>query len=273
MNMLLPDQFVRVAGAKVKIVVFDISPLREDYCFSQILLCVLRDLALDTDILIDYSDDVLNEVSLSEKRIQDALALTDADLLVFGSYVATRSNVQPMIHLVCSYGRPMQNGSILPEGIDLGQAILEGDAILQMPRHILLRDVLPVMAIESLSYQNSLAEDIFRIARFIQAIKLYKAEKFKETAQLIDSILGNLGPSEEWPGYWVPFCYLHMLGGMVQLRLGDAQRAVYTLSNALTRSTPAKMRIQRIAEQVISSLIQEETPGPAGDPEPDAEPK
>jgi len=256
MNMLLPDKFVRVTGAKVKVVVFDISPLREDYSVSQILLSVLRDLARDTDILIDYSDTVLNEVSLTEKRIQDALAITDADLLVFGSYVATRSNVQPMIHIICSYGRSMEQENVLPQGLDLNQAILEGDAVLQMPRHVLLRDILPVMAIETLSFQNSLAEDIFHMARFIQAVKLYKAGKFKETAQTIDLILDRTGPSELWPAYWVPFNYLHMLKGMVYLRIGDAQSALSTLSNALTRSTPAKMRIQRCAEAIIASLIQ-----------------
>jgi len=257
MNMLLPDKFIRVTGAKVRVVVFDISPLREDYSVSQILLSVLRDLSRDTDILIEYSDTVLNEVSLTEKRIEDALAITDADLLVFGSYVATRSNVQPMIHIICSYGRAMEQTNVLPEGLDLNQAILEGDAVLQMPRHVLLREILPVMAIETLAFQNSLAENIFHIAQFVQAVKLYKAEKFNETAQIIDAILARLGPSEQWPSYWVPFSYLHMLSGMVYLRMGDPQSAMSTLSNALSRSTPAKMRIQRCAEAIISSLIQQ----------------
>jgi hypothetical protein len=277
MNMLLPDKFVRVTGAKVKVVVFDISPLREDYSVSQILLSVLRDLSRDTDILIDYSDTVLNEVSLTEKRIEDALANTDADLLVFGSYVATRSNFQPMIHMINSYGRAMEQTNVLPEGLNLNQAILEGDAVLQMPRHILLRDILPVMAIETLAFQNSLAEDIFHIAQFIQAVKLYKAEKFKETAQIIDTILTRLGPSEQWPAYWVPFSYLAMLSGMVYLRMGDTQTAIATLSNALTRSTPAKMRIQRCAEAIISSLLQQKSgsaaPQSPATPEGDAEMK
>lgn len=253
--MLLPDKFVRVTGAKVKVVVYDINPLREDYCVSPVVLSVLRDLARDTDVHIDYSNDVLNEVSLSEKRINDALAVTDADLLVFGSYVATRSNVQPMIHIVCTYGRPMEQNNILPEGMDLNQAILEGDAVLQMPRHVLMNEVLPVMSVETLSFQNSLAEDIFHMAQFIQAVKFYKAEKFKETAQIIETILARVGPSEQWPTYWVPFSYLHMLSGMVYLRMGDSQSAVYTLSNALSRSSPAKMRIQRCAEMIISSLL------------------
>jgi hypothetical protein len=256
MNMLLPDKFSRITGAKVKVVVFDICPLREDYGVSPILLSVLRDLAQDTDIIIEHSGDILNEVSLTEKRIEDALVKTDADLLVFGSYVATRSNVQPMIHIVCTYGRSMVLSGGLPEGIDLNLAILDGDAILQMPRHVLLRDVLPVMAIETLSFQNSLAEQIFHIAEFIQAVKLYKAEKFKETAQVIDSIIGGLGSPEQWPAYWVPYNYLQMLSGLIYLRIGDAQSAVYTLSSAMARSTPAKMRIQRCAEQIISSLLQ-----------------
>lgn len=265
MNMMLPDKFVRVTGVKVKVVVYDINPLREDYSVSPIVLSVLRDLARGTDIIVEYSDDVLSEVSLSEKRIEDALAVTDADLLVFGSYVATRSNVQPMIHIVCTYGRAVESSNVLPEGMDLNQAILEGDAVLQMPRHVLLHEILPVMAIETLSFQNSLADDIFHIAQFIQALKLYKTEMFKETAQVIEGILARVGPSEQWPTYWVPFSYLHMLGGMVYLRTGDTQSAVYTLSNAISRSSPAKMRIQRCAELIISSLLQQPENDTTGD--------
>lgn len=261
MNVLLPDRFVRIQGAKVKVAIYDIVPLREDYGVAPILVSVLRDLARDTDIIIDHSDDVLNEVSLSEKRIEDALEKTDADLLIFGSYVATRSNVQPMIHLVCTYGRPMEQSATLPEGIDLQQAIQEGDAILQMPRHVLLRNVLPVMSIETLSFQNSLAEEIFHIAQFIQAVKLYKAEKFEETAQIVNGILASLGSSDQWPDYWVPFSYLTMLNGLAYLRLGNTQAAVYTLSDAIARSTPAKMRIQRSAEQIIASLLQSQENG------------
>lgn len=260
MNVLLPDQFVRIEGPKVKVVVYDIVPVREDYGVAPILLSVLRDLARGSDILIDHSDDVLSEVSLTEKRIEDALEATDADLLVFGSYIATRSNVQPMIHLLCTYGRPMEPSVALPEGMDLNQAILDGDAILQMPSHTLLRDVLPVMAVESLSFQNSLAEEIFFIAQFIQAMKLYKAEKFEETAQVIDSMLSRLRSAEQWPDYWVPLNYLHMLAGLAYLRLGNNQAAVYPLSNAISRSTPAKMRIQRVAEQILSILLQPQEP-------------
>lgn len=269
MNMLLPEKFVRVTGAKVKVVVFDIPPLREDYSVSQILLSVLRDLARDTDILIEYSSDVLNEVSLTEKRIEDALAMTDADLLVFGSYVATRSSVQPMIHLICTYGRPMEQSSGLPEGVDLNQAILDGDAILQLPRQVLLHEIMPVMEIETMSFQNSLADDVFHIARFIQAMKLYKDEKFKETIQVIDSILAQIGPSQQWPGYWVPFSYLHMLSGLAYLRMGDGQSAMYTLSNAISRSAPAKMRVQRCAETIISSLLQQASAAEAPKPPPE----
>jgi hypothetical protein len=256
MKMLLPDTFVRVTGAKVKIAVYNIYPLREDYGVATVLLSVLRDLARGTDILVEYSDDLLSEVSLTDKRIEDALEKTDADLLIFGSYVATRSNFQPMIHLICTYGRPMEPTAALPDGMDLNQAILEGDAILQMPPQILLREILPVMAVETLSFQNTLAQEIFLIAQFIQAIKLYKAEKFEETAQLVGSILARLGSPEQWPAYWVPFNYLHMLNGLAYLRLGNTQAAVYTLSEALTRSTPAKMRIQRCAEQIIAFLMQ-----------------
>jgi hypothetical protein len=256
MISFLPDQFVRVPGAKVKVAVYDIKPLREDYGVAPILLSVLRDLARDSDILIEYCDELLNEVTLSDQRIEDALRKTDADLLVFGSYVATRSNLQPMIHLVCTYGRPMGHTAALPEGMDLNQAIVEGDAILQIPRHTLKRDVLPVMAIETLSFQNALAEDIFHIAQFIQAMKLYKDEKFEETARVIETILVRLGSHELWPDYWVPFSYLHMLGGLAYLRLGNSQAAVYTLSNAIARSTPAKMRVQRSAEQILASLLQ-----------------
>jgi hypothetical protein len=255
MISFLPDQFVRVSGAKVKVAVYAINPLREDYGVSSILLSVLRDLARDSDILIDYRDELLNEVTLTDQRIEDALIKTDADLLVFGSYVASRSNVQPMIHLVCTYGRPMGHTAALPEGMDLNQAMLEGDAILQIPRHVLKRDVLPVMAIETLSFQNALAEDIFHIARFIQAMKLYKDEKFEETARLIETILVRLGSHDRWPDYWVPFNYLHMLGGLAYLRLGNTQAAVYTLSHAIARSTPAKMRVQRSAEEILSSLL------------------
>ncbi len=256
MNALLPDQFVRITGAKVKVVVYDIIPLREDYGVAPILLSVLRDLAQDTEIIIEHCDDVLTEVALTEKRIEDALEKTDADLLVFGSYVATRSNVQPMIHLICSYGRPMEPSGALPEGMDLNQAIQEGDAILQMPRHVLVRDILPVMAIETLSFQNTLADQIFNIALFIQSVKLYKAEKFEETTQMVNAILARLGSPDQWPDYWVPFNYLHMLGGLAYLRMGNTQAAMYTLSNAIARSTPAKMRIQRSAEQILASLLQ-----------------
>jgi len=256
MNALLPDQFVRITGAKVKVVVYDIIPLREDYGVAPILLSVLRDLAQDTEIIIEHCDDVLTEVALTEKRIEDALEKTDADLLVFGSYVATRSNVQPMIHIICSYGRPMEPSGALPEGMDLNQAIQEGDAILQMPRHALVRDILPVMAIETLSFQNTLAEEIFNIALFIQSVKLYKAEKFEETTQMVNAILARLGSPDQWPAYWVPFNYLYMLGGLAYLRVGNAQAAMYTLSNAIARSTPAKMRIQRSAEQILASLLQ-----------------
>ena len=256
MNALLPDQFVRITGAKVKVVVYDIIPLREDYGVAPILLSVLRDLAQGTEIIIEHCDDVLTEVSLTEKRIEDALEKTDADLLVFGSYVATRSNVQPMIHLICTYGRPMEPSGALPEGMDLNQAIQEGDAILQMPRHVLVRDILPVMAIETLSFQNTLADQIFNIALFIQSVKLYKAEKFEETTQMVNAILARLGSPDQWPDYWVPFNYLHMLGGLAYLRMGNTQAAMYTLSNAIARSTPAKMRIQRSAEQILASLMQ-----------------
>ena len=256
MNMLLPDKFTRIDGAKVKVNIYDICPLREDYSVAPIVLSVLRDLAQGHEIIIEYCDDVMQEVSLTEKRIEDALIRTDADLLVFGSYVATRSNVQPMIHLVCTYGRQMEPSGRLPEGMDLNQAILEGDAILQMPRHFLLRDILPVMAVETLSFQNSLAREIFYIAQFIQAMKLYKAEQFEQTVRLVDSMLTRLGSPDEWPDYWVPFSYLHMLGGLAYLRLGNTQAVVYTLSNALARSTPAKMRIQNCAEQILSSIMQ-----------------
>jgi hypothetical protein len=256
MKMLLPDSFVRISGVKVKVVVYNIYPLREDYGVATVLLSVLRDLARDTEIIVEYSDDLLSEVALTEKRIEDALEKSDADLLVFGSYIATRSNVQPMIHLICTYGRQMEPSAGLPEGMDLNQAILEGDAIVQMPQRTLIRDVLPVMAIETLSFQNTLAEEIFLIAQFIQAVKLYKAEKFEETAQLIGSMLSHLGSPDQWPAYWVPFSYLHMLNGLAYLRMGNAQAAVYTLSEALARSTPAKMRVQRCAEQIIASLMQ-----------------
>ena len=47
-----------------------------------------------------------------------------------------------------------------------------------------------------------------------------------------------------------------MLAGLAYLRAGEAQAAIYTLSNAIARSTPAKMRVQRCAEQIMSSLIQ-----------------
>ena len=256
MNMLLPDTFARVTGAKVKVVVYDIIPVREDYAFSPILLSVLRDMARDTDILIEHSDDVLSEVALTDKRIEDALGKSDADLLVFGSYVATRSNVQPMIHMVCTYGRAMDASLGLPEGMDINQAIKEGDAILQMPRHVLVRETLPVMAVETLAFQNALAQQIFFIAQFIQALKLYKDEKFEETAKLIGGISARLGSSEQWPDYWVPISYLHLLGGLAYLRLGNHQAAMYTLSNAIARSSPAKMRIQRFAEQIMGSLIE-----------------
>jgi hypothetical protein len=256
MNILLDDKFARITGARVKVVVYDIIPLREDYGVAPILLSVLRNLARDTDILIDHSDDILNEVSLTEKRIEDALIKTDADVLVFGSYVATRSNVQPMIHVICTYGRQMEQSVGLPEGMDLKQAIQEGDAILQLPRHVLMRDILPLIAIETLSFQNSLAKQIFQIAQFIQAVKLYKGEKFTETVQVADTILAGIGSQEQWPEYWVPFNYLHMLSGLAYLRMGNTQAAMYTLSNAITRSTPAKMRVQRYAEQILSSLIQ-----------------
>ncbi len=266
MNMLLPDKFVPTTGAKVRVVVYDLMPLREDYGVTPVLLSVLRDLARGTEVIVEHSDDVLSEVSLTEKRIEDALGRSDADLLVFGSYVATRSNVQPMIHMVCTYGRAMEPSSALPEGVDLDQAILEGDAIVQLQRHVLFREVLPLMAVETLDFQNSLAEDIFYIARFIQAVKLYKAEKFEETVQLIDSLLTRIGSSEEWPDYWAPFNYLYMLGGLAYLRLGNGQAALYTLSNAIARSTAAKMRVQRVAEQIMASLMQpaaEEQPAEA----------
>jgi hypothetical protein len=273
MNMLLPDTFSPVTGAKVKVVVYDIIPLREDYGVAPILLSVLRDLARNTDIIIEHSDDVLAEVSLTDKRIEDALEKTDADLLVFGSYVATRSNVQPMIHLVCTYGRPVEPSGGLPEGMDLNQAIQDGDAILQIPRHVLRRDVLPEMAVETLSFQNALAEEIFDIAQFIQALKLYKAEKFEETARVIDVILARLGSQDQWPGDWVPFCYLHLLGGLAYLRLGNTQAAVYTLSHAIARSSPAKMRVQRCAEQILSSLLQPPENPSAEAQQPAAEPE
>ncbi|MBE0698545.1 MAG: hypothetical protein IH586_16635, partial [Anaerolineaceae bacterium] len=268
-----PDAFVRISGVKVKVVVYDIYPLREDYGVAPILLSVLREMARDTDIVVEYSADVLSEVSLTDKRIEDALEKTDADLLVFGSYVATRSNVQPLIHLICTYGRQMEPSADLPEGMDINRAIQEGDAILQMPRHILLREIMPVMAIETMSFQNMLAEEIFLIAQFIQAVKLYKAEKFEETAQMAGAILGSLGSPDQWPGYWVPFSYLHMLNGLAYLRMGNTQAAVFTLSNALTRSTPAKARIQRCAEQIIASLMRaqeqaSETEKPAEAPAP-----
>lgn len=258
MNMLLPDKFVRVIGAKVKVFVYAINPLRQDYSVSSIIISGLRDLARGSDIIIDYSDDLLHEESLTDKRIETALAVADADLLVFGSYVATQTNVQPMIHIVCTYGRPMEPTNVLPEGMDLDKAILEGDAILQMPRHVMLRDVMPVMAFESLAFQNSLTNDIFHIAQFIQAVKLYKDEKFKEAIKVVENIVAEIGPSEDWPNYWVPFSYLHMLSGLVYLRIGDGQSAMYMLSNAITRSSPAKMRIQRCAEAIIASLVQQQ---------------
>ena len=256
MNMLLPDKFLPITGAKVKVVIYDICPLREDYGVSPIVLSVLRDLARDTDIIIEHAKEILNEVSLTDRRIVDALARSDADLLIFGSYVATRSNIQPMIHIICTYGRPMEPTGGLPDGLDLDQAIKEGDAILQLPRHILIREVLPVMAIETLAFQNALAIEIFSIAQFVQAIKLYKADRFQDTVRLVEAIHSRLSSPTQWPDYWVPFNYLHMLAGLAYLRAGEAQAAIYTLSNAIARSTPAKMRIQRCAEQIMSSLIQ-----------------
>lgn len=256
MNMLLPDQFTPITGAKVKVVIYDICPLREDYAVSPVVLSVLRDLARDSDIIIEHTDEILSEVSLTERRIEGALARSDADLLVFGSYVATRSNVQPMIHMICTYGRAMLPGGGLPEGMDLQQAIIEGDAILQLPRHTTIRDVLPVMAVETLDFQNALAAEIFSIAQFIQAIKLYKAERFEETIQLVAAIHNRLAAPAQWPDYWAPYVYLHMLAGLAYLRLGDGQSAIYTLSNAIARSTPAKMRVQRTAEQIMTSLLQ-----------------
>lgn len=256
MNMLLPEKFIRVGGADVRVVILDIRPLSEDYGLSSIVLSVLRDMARDTGIIIDFSDDIINETTLSDKRIEDALAKTDADLLVFGSYLATRSNVQPMIHMVCTYGRSMEESYGLLEKMDLNQAIVEGDAILQLPRHLLMRDIMPLMALETLSFQNSLAAEIFHIARFIQALKLYKAEQFKESIQVVNSIVTNLSSPEDWPVYWAPYSYIHMLAGLGYLRLGETQSAVYTLSNAIARSTPAKMRVQRCAEQILASLLQ-----------------
>jgi len=256
MNMLLPDEFSRITGAKVKVAVFDICPLSEDYSVTPILLSVLRDQARGTDIEVEHSDDVLSEVSLTDKRIQDALIKTDADLLVFGSYVATRANFQPMIHIICTYGREMEPSGGLPEGMDLNQAIQEGDAILQMPHHVLLREIQPAMSVETLTFQNTLAEDIFNIAQFIQAMKLYKSGKFEETARVMDALIARVESREQWPDYWVPFCYLHMLGGLAYLQLGNPQAAAYTLSNAIARSTPAKMRVQRCAELILSSLMQ-----------------
>jgi hypothetical protein len=270
MNMLLPDKFVPTTGAKVRVVVYDLMPLREDYGVTPVLLSVLRDLARGTEVIVEHSDDVLSEVSLTEKRIEDALGRSDADLLVFGSYVATRSNVQPMIHMVCTYGRAMEPSSGLPEGVDLEQAIRVGDAIVQLPRHVLFREVLPLMAVETLDFQNGLAEEIFYIARFIQAVKLYKAGQFEETVQLIDSLLTRIGSSEGWPDYWVPFNYLYMLGGLAYLRLGNGQAALYTLSNAIARSTAAKMRVQRVAEQIMASLMQPAAGDPPAAEEPPA---
>jgi hypothetical protein len=80
---------------------------------------------------------------------------------------------------------------------------------------------------------------------------------FKEAGQAVDAIVAQIGASDDWPNYWVPFSYLHMLSGLVYLRLGDSQSAMYTLSNAMTRSSPAKMRIQRCAESIIASLMQQ----------------
>ncbi len=271
--MFLPDKFVPVQGARVKVTVYDICPLREDYSVTPIVLSILRDLARGTEVLVDHSDDIISETTLSEKRVEDALRMTDADLLVFGSYVATRSNMQPMIHLVCTYGRPMEAGGGLPQGMDLNQAVEEGDAILQMPRHVLIRDVLPVGVLETLSFQNGLAEEIFNIAQFIQAVKLYKAGKFEETTQVVGNILNRLGTEEQWPSYWAPFNYLNMLSGLAYLRMGNGQAAAYTLSNAMARSTPAKMRIQRCAEQIFASLIQPQAPEPEESGEADQAPE
>lgn len=253
--MLLPEKFVRIEGVKVKVVVYDIYPLRENYAVTPIVLSALRSMARGTEIIIEYSPELLSEVTLSNKRIEDALDKSDADLLVFGSYVATQTNVQPMIHMVCTYGRPMEPTAGLPGGMDLNQAILDGDAILQLPRHVLVRDVLPVIAIESLRMQNNLAEEIFNIAQFIQAMKLYRAERFEETLQMLGKINAGIGSPEQWPDYWVPYNYLPMLSGLVYLRTGNTQAAVYAMSEALHRSTAAKMRIQRCAEQIISELV------------------
>jgi hypothetical protein len=160
----------------------------------------------------------------------------------------------------------------LPEGVDLNQAILEGDAILQLPRHVLVHDVLPVMAVETLAFQNTLAEEIFSIAQFIQALKLYKAEKFEDTVRVVDAILSRLGASQ-WPDYWAPVSYLHMLSGLAYLRAGNPQAALYTLSNAIARSTPAKMRVQRVAEQIMASLMQAQQAEPAPEGQEKAEEK
>jgi hypothetical protein len=252
------------------VVIYDICPLREDYGVSPIMLSVLRDLARDTDIIIEHANEILSEVSLTDRRIEDALARSDADLLIFGSYVATRSNLQPMIHIICTYGRPMEPTGGLPEGMDLDVAIKEGDAILQMPRHILIREVLPIMAIESLEFQNALADEIFSIAQFVQAIKLYKADRFQETVRMVEAIQNRLSSPTQWPDYWVPFNYLPMLGGLAYLRAGETQAAIYILSNAIARSTPAKMRIQRCAEQIMATLLQaqeaQEKPTPPATP-------
>lgn len=267
MNMLVPDTFSRVSGAKVKVVINDICPLREDYGVAPILMSVLRELARDSEIIIEHCDDMLNEASLTDTKIAAAVEKSDADILVFGSYVATRSNVQPMIHIICTYGRPMNHSAALPEGLTLEQAINEGDAILQVPQHTLIRDVLPVMAVETLSFQNTLAYEIFAIAQFIQALKLYKADKYEEVTQVVDAILTSLGSPDQWPSYWVPFSYLHMLGGLAYLRMGDAQAAAYTLSSAIARSTPDKARIQRTAEQIIAGLLQAHQPEQASEQE------
>lgn len=252
---MLPDQFTPVAGPKVKVVLYDILHLGEDYAVTPLVMSVLRDLARDTDILVEHSADTLSEVSLTDKRMEDALIKTDADLLIFGSYMATRSNVQPLIHFLCTYGRPLEQSAALPEGMDLNQAVEEGDAILQLPRHVLSRDLLPLLAVETLTYQNNLAQEVFGIARFIQALKLYKDGKFEETVLAVNKILDQFGEAEQWPNFWAPYNYLHMLSGLAYLRLGNGEAAVYTLSNAIERSSPARLRVMRAAEQIISSLM------------------
>jgi hypothetical protein len=64
---------------------------------------------------------------------------------------------------------------------------------------------------------------------------------------------------------------LYLLAGLAYLRGGNTQAAMYPLSNAIARSTPAKMRVQRSAEMILTSLLQQKESGsekaaPEGEP-------